>query len=73
MTKLTGQCGYPGQPLNGTTYLRVNSQRMNQKKLQNAFNEAVYFCDDNHLLTENTKKLRVCENGMWNGELPQCG
>jgi hypothetical protein len=66
----TGQCGFSGQPKNGTAALQLDPRSLNEKQPGVYFLSAAYSCDDNHVLIPST--YRKCVGGRWDGEIPRC-
>ena len=76
-SKLSGQCGFPGQPWRG--FIWLNNQivkEINWKDFDHSVNDKIsYLCDDNHLPIQRQEfaNNRTCINGKWNGSIPICG
>ncbi len=75
MCVYSGQCGFPGRPLNGKVLI-VKNPEVNETNWERYLEipRVAYQCDTGLTVgDERTDHYRDCVNGSWTGQVPQCG
>ena len=67
---MTGDCGFPGQPLNGLEDILHSTNQVKDWTFANGTN-VTFKCSDLHLMVG--QNVRTCQsNGTWSHSVPQC-
>ncbi len=84
---ISGQCGFPGRPLNGRVYRVEDSlelgafgqndlvEEIGEDWNQQELYRVAFRCDNDPLMGSDGEKNRYrdCIDGKWTGENPLCG